>query len=226
MIKKLIPVLSGVILIDIANLAAYADDMLDKDYIINKIWSGWWCGKGDDGLTFPEASYKHHILTEWVQDNYDNEDYEWGEIGELQYSFRDYYKNLTDEWDFNDARDGNWIIVTDETTYHFNLENGRWLMSDQNGDVIDSFMPFSTLKEEVKNPDNSANYEIEGNDSNGHRVGEGLMIENSASAEIAETESSEKTERSSSNSLIYGICGIAIAGITVLAGIFIKKKRS
>lgn len=50
------------------------------------------------------------------------------------------------------------------------------------------------------------------------------MIENSASAEIAETESSEQTERSSSNGLIYRIGVIIIAGIA--AGIFIKKKRS
>lgn len=85
-------------------------------------------------------------------------------------------------------------------------------MSNDNGDVIDSFMPFSTLKEEVTNPDNSTNYEIGGNDSNGYRVGEELMIENSSSVEIAETESSEQTERSSSNGLIYGTCGIVFAG--------------
>lgn len=42
--------------------------MLDKDYIVREIWSDWWNGKGDDGLIFPEASYKHHILTEWVND--------------------------------------------------------------------------------------------------------------------------------------------------------------
>lgn len=40
----------------------------------------------------------------------------------------------------------NWTIDTDETTYHFNLQNGKWLMSDGNDDVVDSFMLFSTLE--------------------------------------------------------------------------------
>lgn len=98
--------------------------MLDKDYIVREIWSDWWNGKGDDGLVFPEASYKHHILTEWVNDNYGDDNYDWSKVGQLNYNFKDYYDELTDNWNFNDDRDGNWTIITDETTYHFNLQNG------------------------------------------------------------------------------------------------------
>ena len=63
MIPKIVPIVASVTLIGSASLTAYADDMLDKDYIVREIWSDWWHGKGDDGLIFPEASYKHHILS-------------------------------------------------------------------------------------------------------------------------------------------------------------------
>ena len=74
MIRKIVPIVASIALIGSANLPVYADDMLDKDYIVSEIWSDWWQGKGDDGLIFPEASFKHHILTEWVNDNYSDED--------------------------------------------------------------------------------------------------------------------------------------------------------
>lgn len=222
MYRKILPIVASVAVIGTTSLTTHAKTP-DTDYIVSEIWSDWWHGKNDDGLVYPEASYKHHILTEWAEENCQHTD---DSIGQLKYQFRDYYDDFIEGWDLNDDHSGNWTIDTPETTYHFNLQDGKWLMSNDNGDVIDSFMPFSTLKKEVTNPDNSASYEIEGNDSNGHRVGEGLMIESSASAEIAKTESSEQTERSSSNGLIYGISVIIIAGIAVLAGIFIKKKRS
>ena len=149
MIQKIIPIAASITLIGSASLTAYADNMLDKDYIVREIWSDCWNGKGDDGLIFPEASYKHHILSEWVNDNYGDDNYDWSKVGQLNYNFKDYYDELTDNWNFNDDRDGNWTIITDETTYHFNLQNGKWLMSDDNGNVIDSFMPFSTLTEDT-----------------------------------------------------------------------------
>ena len=98
--------------------------------IVKEIWSDWWNGKGDDRLIFPEASYKHHILTDWGNDNYGDDNYDWSKIGQLNYNFKDYYDELTDNWNFNDDRDGNWTIITDETTYHFNLQNGKWLWFD------------------------------------------------------------------------------------------------
>ena len=120
MIQKIVPILASMVLIGSASLTSYADDILDKDYIVSEIRSDWWQGKGDDGLIFPEASFKHHILTEWVNDNYGNDDYDWNKIGQLNYNFKDYYDELTYDWGFNGDHDGNWTIDTDETTYHFN----------------------------------------------------------------------------------------------------------
>lgn len=185
MIKKIVPIVASIALIGSANLTAYADDMLDKDYIVSEIWYDWWHGKGDDGLNYPEASFKHHILTDWVNDNYGNDDYDWSKIGQLNYNFKDYYDELTDKWDFNDDRDGNWTIDTDETTYHFNLQNGKWLMSDDNGDVIDSFMPFNTLTEDkAEEKPNIVNTD----DGNGtaHRVGKNLKIEEKTTADVSD----------------------------------------
>lgn len=62
MIQKIIPIAASITLIGSASLTAYADNMLDKDYIVREIWSDWWHGKGDDGFIFPEASYKHSFV--------------------------------------------------------------------------------------------------------------------------------------------------------------------
>lgn len=224
MIQKIVPIVASMVLIGSASLTAYADDMLNKGYIVSEIWSDWWQGKGDDGLIFPEASFKYHILTEWVDDNYGNDDYDWSKIGQLNYNFKDYYDELTDKWDFNDDRDGNWTIDTDETTYHFNLQNSKWLMSDDNGDVIDSFMPFNTLTE--NKAEEKPSIVNDGNETV-HRVGENLKIEAETQSDVSEetTESESASEEKSSNGLIYGIGGIILAGIAVLTGVLIKKKR-
>lgn len=226
MIQKIAPILASMVLIGSASLTAYADDMLDKDYIVSEIWSDWWQGKGDDGLIFPEASFKYHILTEWVNDNYGDDDYDWSKIGQLNYNFKYYYDELTDKWDFNDDRDGNWTISTDETTYHFNFQNGKWLMSDNNGDVVDSFMPFNTLTEDkAEEKPNIVNTD----DGNGtaHRVGENLKIEEEATTNVSEEaiKSESTSEEKSSNGLICEIGGVVLAGIAVLTGVLIKKKR-
>ena len=34
------------------------------------IWEDLWNGKGDNGLEYPEASYKHHLLDKWLDENY------------------------------------------------------------------------------------------------------------------------------------------------------------
>ena len=225
MIRKIVPIVASITLIGSASLTAYADDTLDKEYIVSEIWSDWWQGKGDDGLIFPEASYKHHILTEWVNDNYGDDDYDWNEIGQLNYNFKDYYDELTEDWNFNDDRDGNWTIDTDETTYHFNLQDGKWFMSDDNGDVVESFMPFSTLEEDTaEEKPNLSNADNNGTD---HRVGVNLKIEEETAVDVSEVESEAEStsEEQSSNGLIFGIGGVILVGIAVLAGILINKKR-
>ena len=224
MIPKIVPIVASVTLIGSASLTAYADDMLDKDYIVREILSDRLHGQGDDWLFFPEASYKHHILTECVNGNYGDDNYDWSKIGQLNYNFKDYYDELTDDWNFNDDRDGNWTIITDETTYHFNLQNGKWLMSDDNGNVIDSFMPFSTLTEDTAEKNHNS---VMANDGNGtaHRVGENLKIEADTTVGVSKEATEPTSEEKSSNGLIYGIGGIILAGIAVLAGFLIRKKR-
>lgn len=66
----------------------YASETLDRDYIESEIWEDMWHGKGDDGKTFPEASYKHHLLDQWINDNYGSDEYDWSEIGELKYEYK------------------------------------------------------------------------------------------------------------------------------------------
>ena len=64
-------------------------------------------------------------------------------------------------------------------------------------------------------------------DGNGtdHRVGENLKIEEDTTIGVSEEITESASEKKSSNGLIYGIGGIILAGIAVLAGFLIKKKR-
>lgn len=69
---------------------------------------------------------------------------------------------------------------------------------------------------------------INADDSNGtsHRVGESMKIEEATAGVSEETAESESaSEEKSSNGLIYGIGGVILAGIAVLAGVLIMKKR-
>lgn len=135
MIQKIIPIAASITLIGSSSLTAYADDMLDKDYIVREIWSDWW-----------------------------------------------------------------------------------------NGNVIDSFMPFSTLTEDTAEENRNS---VITDDENGtaHRVGENLKIEANATVGVSEEATKPTSAEKSSNGLIYGIGGIVLAGIAVLAGFLIKSKR-
>lgn len=99
-------------------------------------------------------------------------------------------------------------------------------MSDNNGDVVDSFMPFNTLEEDTAEEKPSI---INADDGNGtaHRVGENLKIEEEVTTDVSEetAKSESESEEKSSNGLIYGIGGVVLAGIAVLTGVLIKKKR-
>ena len=53
-----------------SGLNVYAAEILERDYIEAEIWEEMWNGKGDNGLDFPEASYKHHLLDKWLDENY------------------------------------------------------------------------------------------------------------------------------------------------------------
>ena len=125
----------------------YAAEMLDRNYIESEIWEDMWNGKGDDGTAFPEASYKHHLLDEWLEDNYGSDEYDWTELGELKYEYKRYYQDFIEEWCFNDDDNGNWTIETPEHCYSFTYWQNQWIMTDENGNTVESFPPFSTLED-------------------------------------------------------------------------------
>ena len=220
---KFIPILTSVCLtLPTLSVTAYAES-LDKDTIVSEIWSEWWLGQGDNGRTFPEASYKHHILENWVDENYD---YEGADISEIQHNFKRYYKDLIENWDFNDDDNGNWTIDTDTTTYHFSFEDGKWLMIDSNGDIIDTFMPFSTLKEsKSQTPKEQKN--------SSHRVkGRAPQKENNtAKSEITTTtdkniaKSRTEASKRSLNSLLYIIGGLILTGLGTIGFLLYKRNK-
>ena len=217
-----------------SGLTAYAAENLDRDYIEAEIWEDMWNGKGDNGLDYPEASYKHHLLDDWLDKNYGSDDYDWTEIGELRYEYKDYYRHMVEEWDFEDDNEGGWTIDTDDNHYSFYLLNGMWQMIDQNGDTVDTFPPFSTLEEDE--PETAGGHEINDDGADSPRViGEVTAGTETASEGLADGEGNDtaegSTKPSEGNSEGSGANPLAIiAGVAALAGVggagyYIMKKR-
>lgn len=145
---RFIPSIAAAAIIATSGMTAYAAENVPKDEIISEIWSDVWYGKNDDGTTFPEASFKYHILTEWVNDNYGDDDYDWSDVSSLKYEYKSYYKDLTEQWDFEDDRSGDWRITTEDgTTYHFEYANGQWTQIDQNGNAVAMFQAHNTIED-------------------------------------------------------------------------------
>ena len=216
-------------------LTAYAAEALDRDYIEAEIWEDMWNGKGDNGLDFPEASYKHHLLDDWLDENYGSDEYDWTALGELKYEYKDYYRHMVEEWDFEDDNEGGWTIDTEDNHYSFYLLNGMWQMIDQNGDTVDTFPPFSTLEEDE--PETAGGHEINDDGADSPRViGEVTAGTETASEGLADGESNDTAEcsgePSEGNSERSGANPLAIiAGVIALAGVggagcyIMKKKR-
>lgn len=204
------------------NCTSHADeiDMISKDTVISELWEENWHGRGDDGIIFPEASYKRHILEEWVNDNYGDEDYSWYDIGQIKYSYADYYKRLVKEWDFDDDEDGNWFITTPEHRYRFELIAGKWNMIDENGDTADMFMPFSTLEEDEIPATSSLLIDDDGEDSP-RVIGQPARAESETNPVTAENDTA--SHPSASPAIPLAVCGVAVAGVG--AFVFIKKKK-
>ena len=97
-------------------------------------------------------------------------------------------------------------------------------MSDDNSNVIDSFMPFSTLTEDTAEENQNSIIADAGNRT-AHRVGENFKIEADTTIDVSEEITESTSEKKSFNGLIYGIGEIILAGIAVLAGFLIRKKR-
>ncbi len=217
-----------------SGITAHAAENLDRDYIETEIWEDMWNGKGDNGLDYPEASYKRHLLDEWLDDNYGSDDYDWSEIGELKYEYKNYYRHLIENWDFEDDDNGDWTIDTEDNHYSFYLLNGNWQMLDQNGDTVDTFPPFSTLDEDI--PETTGSYEIHDDGADSPRVvgkvtgrtqsasEDGFSAEGSNTASSQSSDSEGDSVQSGAN-LMPIILGIAaVAGIGG-AGYYITKKK-
>lgn len=227
--KKFISTLAALFIASAVSLTAYAEETLDRDYIESEIWEEVWLGKDDDGTEFPESSYKHHVLDKWLDENYGSNEYDWSEIGELKYAYKDYYDTLTEDWDFNDDNNGNWTIETKDNSYRFEMVGGKWNMIDQNGDTVEIFPPFSTLEEETENRIPA------GDNGNGDAVGIAIDGAEKTSESLDDTdgkvtadstEQADKgdSERSRNNTLPLVVVGVAVLGIGVV-GIVVYKKR-
>ena len=231
--KKLITAVFCTALAVNSGFTVYAEN-LDREYIETEIWEDIWNGKGDNGLIYPEASYKHHLLDEWLDENYGSDNYDWSEIGELKYAYKDYYRSYIENFDFEDDNNGNWTITTPEHSYSFTLFQGEWSMLDENGDTVDTFPPFSTLEEDSSESANGYKIQDDGTDSprvigkvtgGSQTASEGLASdESNNTSESLPSESESDSERSGVDPLVI------IAGLAALAGIggaayYINKKK-
>ena len=230
--KKILTALFAFAFTISAAVTVHAAEALDRDTIENAVWEDIWNGKGDNGLDFPEASYKHHILDKWLDENYGSAEYDWSETGEIKYAYKHYYKKLIDGWDFNDDDNGGWTIETENTTYSFMLQDGTWLMIDSDGNTVDSFPPYSTLKEDESETENNSEavYEIEDEGEESPRVvGEAVAAGDNASSEDdapvgpSDTEG-EKQQKSGANPVPIAIGAAAVAGAVGVC-VYVKKKR-
>ena len=218
-----------------SGLNVYAAEILERDYIEAEIWEDMWNGKGDNGIDFPEASYKHHLLDKWLDENYGSDEYDWTELGELKYEYKDYYRSYIEDFDFNDDDNGNWTIETPEHSYSFTYWQDNWIMTDENGNTVDSFPPFSTLKDDEE-PEVPQGKHIDDDGNGSPRVigkvsgGTESASEGGSSAEGNDTPDSQssvsegESEHSGANPLAI------IAGVAALAGVggigyYMTKKR-
>ena len=217
------------------SMTAHAGEMLNRDYIESEIWQEMWLGESDNGIEFPEASFKHHLLDEWIDENYGSDEYNWSDIGELEYAYKDYYKDYTEDWDFNDDDNGNWTIETDEHSYSFTMFQNEWLMLDENGNTIDTFPPFSTLEED----DTSERLPISGNSDGESENTPKVRSSSDSGAETASDESDsesidfneDSTENASerrtddSDSITPLIVGAVIIIIIGTVGIYLYQRK-
>ena len=229
--KKFIPLLAVTVLTaSLTGIPVYAET-LDKDYIINEIWTESWYGIPDDGTTFPEASYKYHLLSEWVNANYGNDDYNWSDVGELTYSYKDYYKKYTADFAFHDDDNGNWTIDTSDHSYHFEFADNQWSMIDENGDISDTFPPHSTLESE----DEPEHLEIQENDNQSGNIAVKPSISHSEGSsgtsrefdgKQAETEQTAPDGNSEGmNTLIYVTIGIVVISVAMIIFYLFKNRK-
>ena len=215
------------------SVTAHAGEMLDRDYIESEIWQEMWLGRNDDGTKFPEASFKHHLLDEWIDRNYGSDEYNWSDVDELKYSYRRYYKDYTEDWDFNDDDNGNWMIETDEHTYSFTMFQNEWLMLDENGNTVDTFPPFSTLESESEKAPISGSTDNESEDTHkvkssfdsGAETASDEPDSDSIDFDEDSTENASESRTDDSDSITPLIVGAVIIIIIGAVGIYLHQRK-
>ncbi len=233
--KKFITAVFCTVLALSSGLTASAAEALDRDTVETAIWEDLWNGKGDNGLDYPEASYKHHLLDKWLDENYGTGGLDWSDTGEIKHEYRRYYRGLIDGWDFEDDNSGNWTIETEDNFYSFTLLNGTWQMIDRNGDTVDTFPPFNMLKDEPE--ESTGGHQINDNGEDSPRViGEvtggtetasegGSSAEGNDAPDSLSSVSEGDSERSGFDPLAI-IAGVAaFAGVGGAAYYFTRKQK-
>ena len=218
--KKIIPLLAVTVLTaSLTGIPVHAET-LDKDYIINEIWTESWYGIPDDGTTFPEASYKYHLLSEWVNINYGDDDYNWSDVGELTYSYKDYYKKYTADFAFHDDDNDNWTIDTSDHSYHFEFVEDNWNMIDENGDISDTFPPHSTLESE----DELEQAEIQNDNSQAENIVV-KPLNGTAETQAEAEQTTTENDSEDSNTLIYVTIGIVVIAVAMIIFYLFKNRK-
>lgn len=156
-------------------------------------------------------------------------------MGEVTHGYRRYYRDLIDGWDFEDDNSGNWTIETEDNFYSFTLLNGNWQMIDKNGNTVDTFPPFSTLKDEPE--ESTGGHQINDNGEDSPRVigevagGTKTTSEGGSSAEgndttVSPSDSSEGNSDGSGASFLAIIAGVtALAGVGGAAYYFTRRRK-
>ena len=155
------------------------------------------------------------------------------EIGELKYEYKRYYQDKIEDWDFNDDNNGNWTIDTPEHSYSFTYWQNQWIMTDENGNTVESFSPFSTLEDDE---DSTDSLEIHDDGADSPRViGKvaGGAEKPSDSKDMAEgTDTAESfASDTESNSVQTGASPLMIGGVigavAVIGGVgfYMTRKR-
>ena len=234
--KKFIITLSAFIITALPfSVTAYSAENLDRDYIEAEIWEDMWNGQGDNGIDFPEASYRHHLLDKWLDENYGTDECDGSELGGLKYEYKDYYRSYIEDFDFNDDDNGNWTIETPEHSYSFTYWQDNWIMTDENGNTVDSFPPFSTLKDD-EDPEVPQGKHIDDDGNGSPRVigkvsggtesaSEGASgADSEVTPDTASSGSESRSGASESNPMPI-IAGVAIAAGVGVGGYFMMKKK-
>lgn len=208
----------------------YAEDYFNKEQFIDMIWEDWWFGEPEDGTTFPQASYERHILIEWAEENYKDfgTDFDYA-----VYSYEQYYENLVSEWSFKDDDEGNFYIadLDGNPIYQFIYSEGKWNMINEEGEVVDSFTPFSILDDENHDTSGQPVHTTKNNNRSNdtvdsvHRV-TGIISEIKQDETTAAIEAGQSDEEEKSNySGIFISCIIVIV-VTILTGVLFLFKKN